>query len=159
MKGLLRIKGYVGKVPPPRSWPEAVALLKNMMAAHFPAYSESDWESYARRTWSENFEPLSDPAISAALANIAPDAPPPALWPQFGALAKAAPVLVLRGEHSDILSRATVTEMQRRGPRVEAAEIAGQGHAPALSDGAVERVLDFAARCDRRDRSWLRRAF
>lgn len=153
MQGLLRIKNYVGKMPRPRSWPEAVTQLKKIMDAHFPAFSDGDWESYARRTWSDNFEPLSDPAISAALAEIDPAVPLPALWPQFDALAKAAPVLVLRGEHSDLLSRATVTEMKRRDMRVETAEISGQGHAPALSGVAVETVLDFADRCDRRDRS------
>ena len=49
------------------------------------------------------------------------------------------PVLILRGEDSDLLSAATVDEMQRRGRaaragRVSAVEVPGCGHAPALMD-------------------------
>lgn len=152
MTGLLRIKGYVGKMPPPLSWREAVANLKQIMGAHFPAFDEDDWKTYARRTWNDRFEPRSDPSISAAFDNIDAATPPPALWPQFKALATAAPVLVLRGEHSDLLSRETVAEMRRLGPRVEAIEIAGQGHAPAIERSKIIRpLLQFAARCDLAD--------
>ncbi|HVT55121.1 MAG TPA: alpha/beta hydrolase [Xanthobacteraceae bacterium] len=149
MAGLLRIKGYVGKLPPPRSWAEAVKALKSIMAKQFPAFAEQDWESYARRTWDDRFQPRSDPAISAAFAGIDADNPPPALWPQFDSLAAAAPILVLRGEHSDLLSRETLAEMRRRAPRLETFEVAGQGHAPALERAdVIEPILRFVARCD-----------
>lgn len=149
MAGLLRIKGYVGKMPPPKSWGEAVANLKQIMGAHFPAFDEDDWEAYARRTWNGRFEPRSDPAISAAFDSVDPATPPPALWPQFDALATAAPVLVLRGEHSDLLSRETVAGMKRLSPRVEVIEIAGEGHAPAIEHEEIIRpILEFVARCD-----------
>jgi len=47
------------------------------------------------------------------------------------------PVLILRGEHSDLLTAETVAQMLRRGSaacngRVSAVEIADSGHAPAL---------------------------
>jgi pimeloyl-ACP methyl ester carboxylesterase len=132
MQGLLRIKSYVGKMRKPESWSEAIEQLKSIMGAHFPAFSRTDWESYARRTWSENFEPCSDPALSIAFQDISADSPRLTLWPQFEALAKTAPLLVLRGEHSDLLSRDTVHEMSRRNARVESIEIHGQGHAPTL---------------------------
>lgn len=149
MAGLLRIKGYVGKMPPPRSWREAIANLKQIMGAHFPAFDEHDWEAYARRTWNERFEPRSDPAISAAFDGVDAVNPPPVLWPQFKALATAAPVLVLRGEHSDLLSRETVAGMKQLDPRVEAIEIVGQGHAPAIEREEIIRpILEFVARCD-----------
>ena len=152
MQGLLRIKGYVGKMPKPRSWREAIASLKKIMAAHFPGFNGQDWENYARRTWDERFEPRSDPALAAAFEGIGAATPPSALWPQFEALAAAAPLLVLRGEHSDLLSRETVAEMQRRDPRIQFAEISGQGHAPALEREEVIRpILEFAARCDPAD--------
>lgn len=60
------------------------------------------------------------------------------------------PTLILRGEHSDLLSLATVEQMKRRGVAasrglVSNAEIAGCGHAPALMDehqiSIVERFL------------------
>jgi pimeloyl-ACP methyl ester carboxylesterase len=46
----------------------------------------------------------------------------------------ACPILVLRGERSDLLLPETAAEMARRGPRVEVVEVPGCGHAPALLD-------------------------
>jgi pimeloyl-ACP methyl ester carboxylesterase len=151
MKGLLRIKSYVGKLPSPSSWVEAAAILKQAMGEQFPAFDEAKWQDYARRTWQngkDGFAPRSDPAISAALADIDPAVPPPDLWTQFEALAKAAPVLVIRGEHSDLLSRETLAAMRAKKPALESIEIPGQGHAPVLADAAtIGPILDFAARC------------
>ncbi len=151
MKGLLRIKSYVGKMPQPASWAEAAANLRNAMGEQFPAFDDAKWQDYARRTWfsgKDGFTPRSDPLISTALADIDPSAPPPALWAQFEALAKAAPVLVIRGEHSDLLSRETVSAMRARKPELESIEIPGQGHAPFLIDAAtIDPILAFAARC------------
>jgi pimeloyl-ACP methyl ester carboxylesterase len=150
MAGLMRIKGYVGKIAPPRSWHEAVASLKRVMGMQFPAFNEQDWEDYARRTWHDDFSPRSDPALAAAFCGIDATTPLPSLWPQFEALAKTAPVLVLRGEHSDLLSRETVAEMKARSEEVEAIEIAGQGHAPAIEDPeTVAKILRFVESCDR----------
>jgi pimeloyl-ACP methyl ester carboxylesterase len=150
MKGLLRIKSYVGKLPPPSSWAEAAALLKRVMGEQFPAFDEANWQDYARRTWREDkgsFVPRSDPMISAALADIDAKVPPPDLWAQFEALVKAAPVLVIRGENSDLLSRETVAAMRAKDKRVEAIEIADQGHAPLIDAATIGPILAFAARC------------
>ena len=59
------------------------------------------------------------------------------------------PVLILRGEHSDLLLPNTVAEMKRRGiaaaqGRVRAVDIPGCGHAPALmSDDQIGLIEDF----------------
>lgn len=149
MAGLLRIKGYVGKLSQPCSWSEAVAALKAVMGAQFPAFTELDWEQYARRTWNERFEPRSDPAIAKTFDGIDPAAKLPDLWPQFEALAAAGPLLVMRGEQSDLLSRKTVGEMKRRAPKLEAIEIPGQGHAPVLENpDTIRTILRFAACCE-----------
>ena len=151
MKGLLRIKSYVGKLPVPHSWTEATVSLKKVMGDQFPAFDEKRWLDYARRTWRETggrLEPRSDPALAAALADIDPNVPPPDLSAQFDALARIAPVLVLRGEHSDLLSRETLRAMRAKGQRVETMEIPGQGHAPLLTDAAtIGPILAFAAKC------------
>ena len=53
-KGLVRIKGYVGKLPSPRDFagrrrdPEADLRMRN-----FPAYTDEQWEAMARGTWRE----------------------------------------------------------------------------------------------------------
>jgi pimeloyl-ACP methyl ester carboxylesterase len=64
----------------------------------------------------------------------------------------ACPVLVLRGEDSDLLSPETVAAMRQRGAAaragcVEVASIPGCGHAPALMDDAqIALVRDFLFR-------------
>ena len=47
---MARIRGYVGKLPEPRSLPDAVDLLKETMSERFNGLSEADWEDYARIT-------------------------------------------------------------------------------------------------------------
>ncbi len=151
LAGLLRIKSYVGKISNPRSWQEAVASLKQIMGTQFPAFSEQDWESYARRTWNDRFELRSDPALATTFHGIDASTKLPALWPQFEALAKAGSVLVLRGEYADLLSRETADEMQRRGDQVEAIEIAGQGHAPAIEHPeTIAPIVRFVENCGRK---------
>tara|TARA_B100001123_G_scaffold396807_1_gene479507 strand:- start:4862 stop:5758 length:897 start_codon:yes stop_codon:yes gene_type:complete len=44
----------------------------------------------------------------------------------------AIPVLVIRGEHSELLERETVSAMRASNPRCQAVEIPDAGHAPAL---------------------------
>ena len=149
MAGFLRIKGYVGKMPHPRSWPDAVHTLKKIMGDQFPALSEKDWNAYARRTWNDRFEPMSDPAIAAAFDGIDAATPPPTLWPQFEALAKTAPALVIRGENSDLLSRETLSKMKCKSPDIETMEAAGQGHAPVIENpNMISLILRFVSRCD-----------
>ncbi|SAL87942.1 alpha/beta hydrolase fold protein [Caballeronia choica] len=59
------------------------------------------------------------------------------------------PVLILRGEHSDLLARSTVDAMLKRGPaarsgNVAAFEFPDCGHAPALMDGAqIATIKDY----------------
>lgn len=56
------------------------------------------------------------------------------------------PTLVLRGEHSDLLTAATAEEMTRRGPRAQLVEIAECGHAPCLNvPHQIEVVRAFLA--------------
>ena len=63
----------------------------------------------------------------------------------------ACPVLILRGEDSDLLHASTVREMQRRGIAgknglVRSVEVRGVGHAPALmSDSQITLIEDFLA--------------
>lgn len=54
------------------------------------------------------------------------------------------PVLVLRGENSDLLTPATVRRMQASGPQVQVVEFPGVGHAPWLmSAEQIAVVRDF----------------
>lgn len=151
MAGLLRIKGYVGCLPSPRDYTEAAQLLRRAMGNQFPCWSDATWDRYARLTWHESGGKLVtryDPALSATLETVDPAAPPPPLWEQFDRLA-AAPLMVIRGEHSDLLSRETVAAMRARRPDMEAIEIVGEGHAPLLAgDRTLEAIARFVERCD-----------
>lgn len=133
-KGLGRISAYVGRIPLPASWKEAGALVADMGRRSFPGVPESEWEDVARQWFNEHKgrpSPAYDPALSNTLSVL--DGPVPKLWPQFEAL-KRVPVLVLRGETSDILSSETVEEMRRRHPALSSYVVKGQGHAPLLRD-------------------------
>jgi pimeloyl-ACP methyl ester carboxylesterase len=143
-KGLTRISAYVGRMPLPRTWDEAGRLVADMHRKAFPAVAESEWEPVARQWFNEkNGRPAPgyDPKLSNALSVL--DGPMPELWPQFEAL-KRVPLMVLRGEKSDILSAATVDEMRRRHPAFSDFTVKGQGHAPLLRDPAsITAVREF----------------
>jgi pimeloyl-ACP methyl ester carboxylesterase len=64
------------------------------------------------------------------------------LWPIYDAV--RCPTLVLRGAESDLLSRDTAAQMERRGPKAKVVEIAGVGHAPTLlNPDQIGIVRDF----------------
>jgi pimeloyl-ACP methyl ester carboxylesterase len=54
------------------------------------------------------------------------------MWRQYDMI--KCPILVLRGEHSDLLTREVAKEMTQRGPRAKVVEFPECGHAPALMD-------------------------
>jgi pimeloyl-ACP methyl ester carboxylesterase len=58
------------------------------------------------------------------------------------------PVLILRGEQSDVLTEATATEMQRIHPKTQVVTFAGVGHAPTLLNEEQQDVIE----------NWLRTA-
>ncbi len=149
--GVDRIGGYVGRHPAPRNWDEAVRTIRGYAGAQFPGLSDDDWLYFARTTYAEQDGALAgryDPALTEALRALDPSQPVPALWPQFDGLS-GVPVLVVRGETTDLLSEATVAEMMRRHLDCALLTVAGQGHAPLLHDAAtLDRIAAFAARCD-----------
>ncbi len=147
--GLARIQGYVGKVAPAADWAAAAAATRSSNAVAFPDYADADWLAFARRLYRQRpdgmLEPAYDPAIALPLGNGDPEkAVPPDLWSVFDLLGDA-PLLVVRGALSDILSATTVTEMQRRHPALQAVEVPRVGHAPMLDEPeafeAFERFL------------------
>lgn len=147
--GLARISAYVGKIPLPESWAAAGRLIAKMSHRAFPAVPDTQWEEVARQ-WFNDAEgrpaPSYDPRIARTFASGGNTIP--ALWPQFGALSHV-PLLVIRGEHSDILSEETVHQMRARHPACAALTVPGQGHAPLLKDpGSIGALSGFLADVD-----------
>jgi len=146
--GLERIKRYVGKIPPPRTWEDAAAIQRTINAQAFPDYGDADWARFARRTFRAGADgapvPAYDPAIAQPIDSAQDSAVPPDLWPAFAGLA-GVPTLVIRGELSDILSADCVREMRARKPDLQSAEIARRGHAPMLDEpqalAAIRQLL------------------
>ncbi len=150
--GLLRIKGYLGKLPTPRSFAEGGEILRKLSADQFPKLTDADWLVAARRTWREDGNALVltyDPRLAEAFAAFSPDAAPPPIWEQFDALAHV-PLMVVRGANSDILSAETVVAMRRRRTTIDSLEVADQGHTPLLAEpDVIARIARFIASCDR----------
>ncbi len=151
-RGLARIRGYVGKLPSPRTFDEGATVLRQVFGTHFTDMQPEAWDRYARRTWREadparngKLVPRYDTNLMRPLAELDLEKPMPDLWPQFETLYHA-PMLVIRGELSDILGRKTAEEMVKRHPNARLHEVAYQGHAPLLEDGeTIGAVKAFLA--------------
>jgi pimeloyl-ACP methyl ester carboxylesterase len=145
-QGLIRLRGSVGKLPPPRSMEDAVAILRSVSDARFPALSDDDWMALATGTFREEagkLVPTYDTALMKGLAELDFDAAMPQLWALFGGL-RHVPVLAIRGENSDLLSDKTLTEMEAAHPACERWVVPGQGHAPLLRDApTINRIASF----------------
>jgi pimeloyl-ACP methyl ester carboxylesterase len=150
-KGLMRIKGYVGKLPEPRSFEEGAEILRRLSDAQFPTLTPGDWLTAARRTFKERngrLVPTYDVKLAQTMEGVDFDRPLPTLWKEFDALAHV-PVMVIRGANSDILTAATVEAMQAHHPGLEMLEVPDQGHTPLLVEAdVIGRIEDFIARCE-----------
>lgn len=151
-RGLLRIRGYVGKLPMPRSFSEGAEILKRLSDQQFPALSDGEWEMMARRTWTDRdgaLKPDYDVRLMKVLEELDLEAPLPVLWTYFDAL-RALPLLAIRGANSDLLADKTLQEMAERHPDCEIYTAPGQGHAPLLgAKDMVRRIGRLIARAER----------
>jgi len=145
-QGLARIAGYVGKTAPAQNWDEAAAQTKAINGSAFPDYRTADWQAMSRELFiQEGTTPVLnyDRAISQGFV-VTTEAVN--LWPMFDAM-PARPMLVIRGETSDILSEETVKEMKARVPQLRAVTVPQRGHAPTLREPeARTAIVQFLAK-------------
>ena len=140
--GLARIAQYFGTDPSFATYDELERYIRTI-AASFGPLTDAQWAHIARMnarqradgTWGLGYDPAIAVPFRAQPA-------PVNLWPLWDAI--RCPTLVLRGEHSDLLSHETAQEMAARGPRARVVEVAGVGHAPMLlARDQVDVVVDF----------------
>ncbi|WP_120277306.1 alpha/beta hydrolase [Rhizobium sp. AG855] len=148
LEGLQQIQAYLGGRATPRDFDEAAAILRDIHGQDFPALDDRDWTDMAQALYRQTDGHISadyDPAIADQFRSADFSQSLPDLWPQFDLLAEK-PVMVVRGEHSRLLSKETVDDMARRHVGLVAVEAKGQGHAPLLHLGtlpaAIRRFLE-----------------
>ncbi|MFN3912037.1 alpha/beta fold hydrolase [Hyphomonas sp.] len=151
--GIARIAGYAGQVRPVTGWDSAAEAVKTIQGAAFPDMPDARWMDFARRTYRELPDGQVvldyDPNIARSLGKAKPGLLTNfALWRLFAGLKKA-PLLVVRGAMSDILSEKTALEMVRRHPDAKLATVARVGHAPILDEPeAVAALSEFLTRLE-----------
>ena len=52
--GIERIKGYAGRLPPPKDWSDAIAQTRTMFGDAWPNLSEQSWSTIVRRGFRED---------------------------------------------------------------------------------------------------------
>ncbi len=151
-EGLLRIAGYLTHSPKPESWSHATTIVKQINEAAFTNLTDSEWEAFARRLFrDDDGKPASDydPKLAELLSRnlTASRGHVPQMWPQFKSLA-CFPLLAIRGENSDILTRETLDAMSTAAPAMRTLTVRDRGHTPFLTEPGVlsqiERILNLA---------------
>jgi len=129
--GITRIRGYVGKGSRCPTWMHAARTLAEGNGDVYPDWGIEQWLAMAKRLYRLNSagrivldydlkiaEPFKVPGNEAA----------PDMWGALAAL-RETPVLVVRGERSDVLAPAVAERMVA-------------GHAPTLAEEALQAPID-----------------
>jgi pimeloyl-ACP methyl ester carboxylesterase len=154
---LYQLKGYIAGGGAFKSRADVEAYLREACAAFGPL-SDEQWRHLAEHSAAPaadgRFHLRYDPAIGKSMRVGVPDPELPLgpnfvsgidLWSTWAEI--RCPTLVLRGAESEVLSRDTLRQMQARRPGVEALELPGIGHAPALmSYDQIAAVKEFLLR-------------
>jgi esterase len=145
--GLKRIMDYV--IEPPQEFKNIAEVVAYYRAIYPPIAKDPDavvieWVKWSVKptdrgtlTWKM------DPAVRQALRE-AQNTPLPQfdVWQPYAAI--KAPILVVRGGQSDILSAATARKMCEVSPNTKMVEVPGVGHAPFLTEQiAVKALAEF----------------
>jgi len=134
--GLKRIGDSIAQDVRFDSFEEAERFIREVSISFGP-HSDAEWRKIARDVLKQNADGqwqrhydlgLAIPvqATTAKVASIGEKM----LWAAYDAI--TCETLLVRGQESDLLSKATALQMQERGPRAEVVEIAGVGHAPTF---------------------------
>jgi pimeloyl-ACP methyl ester carboxylesterase len=133
------VRQFVGTDPALENLDAAMAHLRGLLPA-MSLKTDAEWQAMTRLTYAPasdgRWRPLWDTRISGLLGGPLPD-----LWTLFGAL-QSKPLLLVRGELSDILLPETVTRMRSVRPDMQVVALPGIGHAPTLAEAPVVAALN-----------------
>lgn len=141
-----RLQRYVGQLDPVTSWEDAIEQTKSTNQIAFPDASAEDWEAFARRVFVENDEGIPelayDPNIKQAFSSDY-DVEPQDLWDFYEQIADK-PILLIRGELSDLLTPEIALKMLAKKPDLSSVTVTGVGHAPILTEPqAFDEIVKF----------------
>jgi len=149
--GLERIRTHVGTGGPQPTWVHAARALAETQSVVYPKWRLQDWLRFAKRLYRLNSqkrmvldydqriaEPFRVPGSEVGVD----------LWPAFEALS-GAPLALVRGAISDLLSAETAAAMKAKVPSMDLAVVPRVGHAPTLEEpeaaAAIDRLLERVA--------------
>lgn len=143
--GLDRIRDYIGAGGSQPTWIHAARTYGELNAAIYPAYDIHDWLRITKRTHRLTPEGRIvtdyDKQIAAPLRVPGGGDAGVDLWPAYRALGDA-PVLILRGALSDILSAAAARKMAEELPAARLVEVPEVGHAPTMDEAEARAAID-----------------
>ena len=144
LAGIERIAGYVGQGRSYPTWMHAARDMQDLHGASFPDFGIEQWLEVAKRTMvvgqNGRISLDYDMAIAEPFKEV-DNAAPPDLWPAFDALGDV-PLLLVRGELSDLISASAVAEMERRHPGMQTVIVPRVGHAPSLDEPESRAAID-----------------
>jgi pimeloyl-ACP methyl ester carboxylesterase len=146
--GAERIRSYVGQGRNFETWMHAARAMAEAQGDIYPGYRLEEWLRFAKRTCklSSSGRIVFDYDMKIAEPfKLSGGEAGADLWPAF-ALFEDIPLLLLRGENSDILEKATATKMIRRAKQARLVTIKGIGHAPSLDEAEAQgAIVEFLA--------------
>ena len=143
-EGIERIKSYVGQGRNYPTWVHAARSLAETHGSAFPDYTLDDWLEMAKRTLvvSQNGRIAYDYDMAIAEPFNQPGGEVPAnLWEAYEAL-RDVPMVLVRGELSDLLTPETERLMAERNPAMTSVTVPRAGHAPTLDEPEARAAID-----------------
>lgn len=149
--GLIRAQAFIGRLPVPSSWRKAAEQIKELNKNNFTDLTQDDWLRLAHQQYNEvegRPHTAYDANLEKSLMMVDVTKGTPTMWEQFDAL-NHVPILAIRGENSDVLSKKTLEDMFYRHPNLQMFTVANEGHAPRLDDDlSIERIRLFLEKND-----------
>jgi pimeloyl-ACP methyl ester carboxylesterase len=138
--GLDFVQNFVARDP---ALPSLEAAIEHLQRTLPPlTHDEAGWRRFAALTYAPGPDGLWHPRWDIRVAEAMRGAGPmPSLWGPFGALAHA-PLMLVRGGVSDLLTAEAAARMRAERPDMTFVEVPGCGHCPTLDEPEVAPALD-----------------